>query len=217
MTDPKSESRIILRKLFKNANGDAADAIVKYQGRELPNFGIMYPDIRKLSEQFSKHNGIAAELIIKNTREARIMAMLLVDIQQLDEQLMKVFIKQSVTAELENHLARHVLAPFLKYNSWQNLESLVDVPLAVKTAIQFFRMNAELPAFDKSVKLLSVWLNENYQPSMDGTHLAEAIYRCFPDNRADFEAQLYEMQNSHPGAAAQIQNWIDDFQYVENN
>ena len=217
MTDPKSESRIILRKLFKNANGDAADAIVKYQGRELPNFGIMYPDIRKLSEQFSKHNGIAAELIIKNTREARIMAMLLVDVPQLDEQLLSVFIKQSVTGELKNHLARHVLAPFLKYTSWQKLASLVDVSLAVKTAIQYFRMNAELPAFDKSIKLFGTWVKENYQPSMDGAHLAEAIYRCFPSNRADFKAQLFEMQNNHPDAASQIQSWIDDFQYIESN
>ncbi|ALO15424.1 hypothetical protein L21SP5_01782 [Salinivirga cyanobacteriivorans] len=217
MTDPKLESRKILKKLFKNANGDAADAIVKYQGRELPNFGIMYPDIKNLSEQYPKHNGIAAELIIKNTREARIIAMLLVDVPKLDEQLLRVFIKQSVTGELKNHLARHVLAPFLKCNSWQKLSSFVDVQLAVKTFVQYFRMNAELPAFDKSVKLLSLWLNENYQPSMDGPHLAEAIYRCFPAKRADFKAKLFDMQNSHPGAAAQIQNWIDDFQYVENN
>ncbi len=215
MTDPKAQSRIILKKLFKNANGDAADAIIKYQGKNLPSFGIMYPEIKALSTQFRKNNTVAAELIKKNTREARIMAMLLVDVEDFDESLVKLFIEQSESEELENHLARHVLTPFLSGKSWHELKPLLGVRLSVKTMIQFFRACNEMPAYEESLRLLKEWIVGQFQPLMDGAHLAEAIYRNYPEQRSHLEQALKHMIIVQPDIKTEVQNWLNDFQYLE--
>lgn len=216
MYDTNPTVKEILRTLFKNAHGKAAESIDKYQGKELPSFGIMYPDIRSLADQYQNDNEIAKALIIKNTREARIIALLEVDVPNADLHLLSLLFDHCQTEELKNQLARHVIAPYARIHGWKELMTLLDDRMALKSFIQFFRAYKSLPDYSLVVNRLNSWVTNQLTPEMDAAHLAEAIFRYFTNQRKEFRQELEKLKRENPGYSKAIEEWIKDFQYIDD-
>lgn len=217
MNIPKETAQQILRFLFTNANGDSADAIKKYQGNTLPNFGIMYPQIKELIAKYEPSNEVAIELITKNTREARIIACILSIPDQLTDQQIKLFYENASTEELKNIFARHILAPLInlkKNNVFQFSKLGFSIEIIIKALIQYFRAHKTLPEYVLCIKLLSDWIQKTPTNLNDGKHFTEVIYQYHKDKRETLKNWLSEKAQSNKIFSEEIFNWKNDLQYL---
>lgn len=206
----------ILKNLFTNANGDSADVIRKYQGTQLPSFGIMYPQLKELSLKYERDNDVAEILMDKNTREARILAFLLCEPDKISDLLLTKFEKQAITEELKNLMARHVIAPLIIGGAPQRISKLLTNTMLVKGTIQAYRIYKTAPDYSTCLSLLTTWVAENKAiRNTDGKSLSEIIYRTCADRRQVFIDELKTMQTHSPILKAELAKWIADFNYLD--
>jgi hypothetical protein len=215
METPKETAQKILRTLFTNAHGDAAGSIKKYQGTELPGFGIMYPQIKELSINYEPNNEVALELISKNTREARIMAMILSIPETLTEAQTRQFIKKAVTEELRNLLARHIIAKLLKTTNYEYLTTIFSADLMIKGLVQSYRINKNLPGFKNCILILKDLLSNPIDDSADIFNFIEAIYRNYPYKRNELKSEIEKFVSKYPRHTKQVGYWLSNIKELE--
>jgi uncharacterized membrane-anchored protein YjiN (DUF445 family) len=215
MNSPKETAQQILRTLFTNAHGDSADSIKKYQGTELPSFGIMYPQIKELAANYEPSNEVALELISKNTREARIIAMVLSIPETLTDSQIIQFIEKAVTEELRNLLARHILAPIFHLTNYEKLNTILPSDLIIKGLVQSYRIYKSLPDFNHSIKILRNYLTEHTQNSSDILNYIEAIYRKYVDERNLLKSTFEKFTPEFPNQRSQIGIWLSSIKELE--
>ncbi|PLX14917.1 MAG: hypothetical protein C0599_17990 [Salinivirgaceae bacterium] len=216
MNTHKETAQQILRYLFTNANGDSADAIKKYQGNELPGFGIMYPQLKELAAKYEPNNDVAIELITKNTREARMMAMILAIPENLSETQLIQLIEGAVTEELKNLLARHIIAQLLHSNNYEYLNTLFTTEIFIKGIVQSFRIHKTLPDFNHCILILRNYLKEHTENSIDILNFLEAIYRKYNKERVELKAAIENFINEFPQQKSQLGLWLSNIKELED-
>lgn len=215
METPKETAKQILRYLFTNAHGDSADAIKKYQGSNLPGFGIMYPQLKELAAKYESSNEVALELITKNTREARMIAMILSIPQTLTENQIIQFTKGAVTEELKNLLARHIIAPLLQTKNYQQLIPVFPKELLLKGLVQSFRIEKKLPDFTDCIEILESIVSNQLENSTDVFNFIEAIYRFHNTKQDKLKAEIEGFVIKYPENATQIGFWLSNIKDLE--
>jgi hypothetical protein len=215
MTTPKETAQHILRYLFSNANGDAADAIKKYQGNELPGFGIMYPQLKELAAKYEPNNDVAIELITKNTREARMIAMILCMPETLTDSQIKQFIEGAITEELKNLMARHIIAPLLRTKNYQQLIPVFPKEILLKGLVQSFRIEKKIPDFTDCIEILENIVSNQHENSTDIFNFIEGIYRYHIDKRNNLKTEIEGFAIKYPEKAEEIGYWLSNIKDLE--
>jgi hypothetical protein len=215
MNDYKKEAAKILRIIFTNANGDSASTIRKYQGTSLPGFGIMLPRLKEIASEYASSNDLCFELIEKNTREARIIAILVSEPLELTSSQIKRIEGNACTEELRNYMARFILAPIITENGLQKLNNVVSTPLLLKATVQAYRMYNTMPPYSTCCQLLEQHIRKNCRPMADAQHLAEATYFFYKGNSSQFEEWLETIPERNTPLAHTIDQWITDFSYQD--
>lgn len=206
------EAAKILRTIFTNANADAAQAIKNYQGNQLPSFGIMYPQLKELAKKFKQNNLVAEQLLHKNTREAKIMGILLCMPDELTEVQLKTLIEIAKTEELKNIVARHIIAPIIKINKHEDLWTWLPRELMIKGIIQSSRTFNLQPEFDLCIQLITN-IEDSEILIQDRKNLAEILYRTFPNKRKLLIQSLQETGRKYQEIKPEFEEWINDFKY----
>ncbi len=215
MSESSEKAKKILRKLFLLANGDAADTIKKYQGTKLPGFGIMYPELKKFAGQFNLSNEVACELIEKNTREARIVALLLFEPEKLNSESIIKIQSKCETNELQNLFARHTIAPILKRMDILDLQKFISVNVLIKGIVQRYRITKIPGGFSETLYLLlkqAISADINFT---DGQNLVEMLYCEYPEKRKELKADLQKIAPLEPHIQTFIKDWISSFDFIE--
>ncbi len=216
MSKPASseEAKSILRRLFLLANGDAADAIRKYQGNKLPGFGIMYPELKKFAEQFEPSTELALELIDKNTREARIVGLLLSKPEELNKDELSKIDENCVSEELQNLFARHIVSSIIDNYALKELENVLSGKILIKAMVQRYRMEKRPGDYDDAIHLLAGQISNTEINITDGQNITEMLYREYPNNRVSLKKQLHKLIEEHPAFQLQIREWISTLEYI---
>lgn len=205
----------ILRILFTNANGDSAKAIKKYQGNELPSFGIMYPQLKDLAKKHPQDNAVAELLLDKNTREAKIMAILLCNPLNISENFRQNLTIGATTDELKNIVARHLAAPIIKSEGTENLSKWLPKSILIKGVIQNYRLYQSKPDFNESINLIMQAASGNDKVlNQDKKNLAGILYREYPNIRKTLMDNLRKLQMQNNNLKNEIEEWVKDFKYI---
>ncbi|MFO7865002.1 MAG: hypothetical protein R6U85_13470 [Salinivirgaceae bacterium] len=216
MRDNKTRAAKILRTLYTNANCDSAGAIRKYQGTSLPGFGIMLPRLIEIAAEFEHSNDLCFELIKKNTREAKIIALLVSLPLDLTASQIKSIEEKASTEELRNYMARFILAPIITAQRIQELQEAVSVSLLSKGIVQAYRKDKTMPPFKVCCNVLKQHIKKSCSPISDAQHLAEAIYAFYTEKADQFKAWLASIPQEQSPLADTINQWIRDFSYQDS-
>jgi 3-methyladenine DNA glycosylase AlkD len=83
----------VLNKLRQKARADKLDGMSRYGIATENRLGVSVPDMRRLAKEFGKDHGLALQLWKTGIQEARIMAALIDDAQEVSEEQMEEWVK----------------------------------------------------------------------------------------------------------------------------
>lgn len=216
MKKTDSQVKQILRVLFTNGHGKSAEIINKYnKSNNLPSFGIMYPQLKILANNFESNNKIALQLLHKNTRDARIMGILLSNINTITINEALKMSEMLSTEELKNIFAHNTLSKFpylLKLPL--TYVNLFNINLTLKAIIQHYRYNSQTASYKNCKEILKLALEDKKTNKTDIKNFIEIVYKNAVSNRTSWITFLNNEANKNKNLYSLIQDAINDFKYL---
>lgn len=118
-----AELKQILHDAIMFQNGIVASLMAKSGVRGLMNYGVSIPDLQRIARQYGTNHSLARRLCPLHIREAKILASLLFDENQLDNSDYESIFASILNVDLAENLARNIIC---KINSIDFYNQLIN-------------------------------------------------------------------------------------------
>lgn len=100
----------IMQLIDLRKDGEVAELMKSKENAYELSYGVLVKHLKQIASEFDDNNDVAERLFCKNVREAKIIAIMLVDISGFSKESCKQWISELNTPELAEYFAQYLLS-----------------------------------------------------------------------------------------------------------